>query len=108
MSSFIDTYLAIKPSDGQDLQSKASRHTIDSVALKALIQDLILHSEGSVDYFSIMEKPDTICSSNPIFPVDSDLQNSAYGENEILFLENAGILVRNPSNHKQFRLVDFF
>ena len=108
MSSFIDTYLAVNPSDGQDLQSKASRHTIDSMALKALIQDMILHSEGSDDYFSILQKPDTDCSSNPIFPVDSDLQNSTYGENEILFLENAGVLIRNPSNQRQFRLVDFF
>ncbi len=108
MSSFIDTFIAIKPSDGQDIQIEASRHTTDSVALKALIQDLILHSEGSDDYFSIPQRPDTVCPSNPIFPVDTDLQNSTYGENEFLLLETAGILVRNPTNHGQFRLVDFF
>jgi hypothetical protein len=108
MSLFIDTYIAIKPSDGQDLRSKASQHTIDSVALKALIQDMILHSEGSDDYLTILQRPDAMCSSTSVFPDDSDLMNSTYGENECLFLENAGILVRNPSNHAEFRLVDFF
>ncbi len=110
LSSFIDTHFSIKAADGQNLQRKTTEKSIDTVALKALIQDLIWHSESAqpADYFSIQEKPDLMRTSNSIFPVESDLQNSQYGENECIFLESAGILVRNPSNHGQFRLVDFF